>query len=167
MMLVVVMGVAGSGKTTVGRRLADAIACGFVDGDSLHSTSSVQKMTRGIPLTDSDRAGWLDAVHAKLVDAFRHELSLVVACSALKRSYRTVLAGDLPVEWVYLKASEELLRSRLMNRAGHFMKAEMLNSQLATLEEPSVAVVVDASQLADDIVEQTLTALRNRAKPKV
>jgi gluconokinase len=154
MMLVVVMGVAGSGKTTVGQRLAAAITCAFLEGDSLHSRSSVQKMSRGIPLTDADRAGWLDAIHARMADAFRQEQSLVVACSALKQSYRDVLAEDLPVQWVYLKASEELLRSRLTNRAGHFMKAGMLSSQLATLEEPSDAIVVDAAQPADEIVEQ-------------
>jgi gluconokinase len=158
-MLFVVMGVAGSGKTTIGLKLAEATACEFLDGDSLHSPENVQKMSAGIPLTDADRAGWLDAIHARLLDAFRQDRSLVVACSALKDSYRHVLARELPVVWVYLKASEELLRSRLAGRIGHFMKADMLSSQLATLEEPSGVIAVDASRSPGAIVADILEAV--------
>jgi gluconokinase len=158
-MLFVVMGVAGSGKTTVGLELAEAIGCEFLDGDALHPPENVQKMSAGIPLVDADRAGWLDAIHARLLDAFRHHRSVVVACSALKDSYRHVLARDLPVVWVYLKASEELLRSRLAGRIGHFMKADMLSSQLATLEEPSGVIVVDVSRSPGAIVADILEAL--------
>ena len=159
-MLVVVMGVAGSGKTTVGQRLAQMMECAFLDADSLHSDANVEKMSRGIPLTDDDRAGWLTAIHARMADAFSRHETLVVACSALKESYRAILRSGLPVTWIYLKTSAELVRSRLRQRTGHFMKAEMLASQFQTLQEPLDAIAVDASQSPDAIVQQILAELR-------
>ena len=158
--IVVVMGVAGSGKTTVGTRLAEAMHCAYLEGDSLHSPANVEKMTHGIPLTDADRAPWLAAIHARLLDFFRHGESLVVGCSALKRSYRTVLADGIPITWVYLKGSAALIRSRLQHRSGHYMKADMLASQFDALEEPSDALIVDVCPPPDAIVEQILTELR-------
>jgi len=158
--IVVLMGVAGSGKTTIGRMLADAIPCPFLEGDSLHSPANIEKMSRGIPLTDADRAPWLSAIHARMVDVDNRRDSLVVGCSALKQSYRTVLADGLPVRWVYLKGAPELIRSRMLHRAGHFMKAEMLASQFGALEEPADALVVDVSESPDAIVERILSELR-------
>jgi gluconokinase len=158
--IVVVMGVAGSGKTTIGRMLADAIPCTFFEGDSLHSRASVEKMSQGIPLTDADRAPWLAAIHQHIVDVFNRGESVVVGCSALKQSYRTVLANGLPVTWVYLKGDQDLIQSRMLGRAGHFMKANMLESQFEALEEPSDALVADVSQSPDTIVERILSALR-------
>lgn len=163
--IVVVMGVAGSGKTTVGTMLADAVHCAFLEGDSLLPAANVEEMSHGIPLTDTDRAPWLAAVHARMLDAFRQGECLVVGCSALKQSYRTVLADDIPVTWVYLKGSVALIRSRLLHRTGHYMKADMLASQFAALEEPSDALVVDVSQPPAAIVEQILAALRGPADP--
>ena len=163
-MIVVVMGVAGSGKTTIGKMLADAIACPFLEGDSLHSRANVEKMSRGIPLTDADRAPWLSAIHARMVEARDRGHSLVVGCSALKQSYRNVLANGLPITWVYLKGSPELIRSRLLHRTSHFMKADMLASQFAALEEPSDALVVDVSESPAAIVERILPELRKRAR---
>ena len=154
--IIVVMGVAGWGKTTVGTLLANAMHCAFLEGDSLHPAANVEAMSHGVPLTDADRAPWLAAIHARLLDAFTRGQCLVVGCSALKRSYRTVLAEGIPITWVYLKGSAGLIRSRLLHRTGHYMKADMLASQFEALEEPSDALVVDISQSPRAIVEQTL-----------
>ena len=161
--IVVLMGVAGSGKTTIGNILAEAISCPFLDGDLLHSRANVEKMSRGIPLTDADRAPWLSAIHDRMVDACDRGQALVVGCSALKESYRMVLADGLPLTWVYLKGSPELIRSRMLHRAGHFMKAGMVDSQFAALEEPSDAFVVDISEPPESIVERILSELRKRS----
>ena len=104
-MIIVLMGVAGSGKTTVGPRLAERLGCPFLDGDALHPPANVAKMAAGIALTDADRLPWLAAIHARVLDAFRSGDSLVVACSALKASYRAVLSEGVPVAWVYLKGA--------------------------------------------------------------
>jgi gluconokinase len=168
-MIIVLIGVAGSGKTTVGTLLADAMGCPFLEGDSLHSKENVEKMSHGIPLADSDRGPWLAAIHARILDSFERGVDLVVGCSALKQQYRQVLAKGVPVKWVYLKGSRDLIRSRTRNRPGHFMKVSMLASQFDALEEPDDALVVDVSASASVIVEQILTQLRfpsraNRAK---
>jgi gluconokinase len=161
-MIVVVMGVAGSGKTTVGAMLADAMHCPFLEGDSLHPAANVEKMSRGIPLTDADRGPWLAAIHARLLDAFKRRQSLVAACSALTQSSRTVLAEGIPIQWVYLKGATTLIRSRLQHRTGHYMKAEMLASQLEALEEPTDAITADVSQPPPAIVKAVLAELRER-----
>ena len=164
--IVVVMGVAGSGKTTVGTMLATAMECPFLEGDSLHSTQNIEKMKHALPLTDSDRAPWLAAIHARILDGFKRGENLVVACSALKQQYRGVLADGVPIIWVYLKGSAALIRSRLKNRPMHFMKADLLNSQFETLEEPSNAVVIDNSSPPGAIVEQILARLASGKPPK-
>ena len=158
-MLVIVMGVAGSGKTTVGTMLAQAMHCPFLEGDSLHSAANVQKMAAGIPLTDADRRPWLAAIHRRLLDAFRCRERLVVSCSALTRASRAILAEGIPVKWVYLKGDPALIRSRLQQRTGHYMTADMLASQFAALEEPLGAIVADVSQSPGDIVRQVLAQL--------
>ena len=148
---VVVMGVSGSGKTTVGAALADALGLPFVDGDELHPAANVAKMAAGIPLDDADRAPWLDAVGAVLAAG-----PVVVACSALKRAYRDRLRAAAPaLELVFLDGSRELLASRLVARPGHFMPASLLDSQLATLERPSPderPVTVDIAAPVAEIV---------------
>ena len=159
-MIVVLMGVAGSGKTTIGQMLADAIPCPFLEGDSLHPRANIEKMSRGIPLTDADRAPWLSAIHAHMVAVSNRGDSLVVGCSALKQSYRNVLADGLPLTWVYLKGSPQLIQSRIVQRTSHFMKADMLASQFEALEEPSDALVVDVSESPAAIVERILSELR-------
>jgi 6-phosphogluconate dehydrogenase len=161
-MIVVVMGVAGSGKSTVGPVLAAALRCPFLEGDTLHAAAAVEKMTRGIPLTDRDRAPWLAAIHARLLDAHERNQSLVVACSALSQRHRAILAADVPITWVHLKGAAPLIRSRLQHRAGHYMKAEMLASQLDALEEPAGAIVVDVAQPPLAIVEQVVAELMAR-----
>jgi gluconokinase len=159
-MIIVVMGVSGSGKTTIGTMLAHAIQCPLLEGDSLHSRENIEKMSRGIPLTDSDRAPWLAAIRDRILKFSKRGENLVVACSALKQEYREFIARDIPITWVYLKCSAELIRSRLKDRSSHFMKVSMLASQFEVLEEPSDAIVVDVSPPPSAIVEEILARLR-------
>jgi len=162
-MIIVVMGVAGSGKTTIGAMLAEAMKYPFLDGDLLHPKENIDKMSRGIPLTDADRVAWLSAIHARMLDFFGRGQNLVVACSALKGQYRQQLLTDgIPITWVYLKGSPELVRSRLKHRTGHFMKVEMLASQFEALDEPHDAIVADIAAPPKVIVEQILSQLRSR-----
>src|SRR5262245_11668273 len=132
------MGVAGSGKTTIGALFARARSLPFVEGDDLHPPENVRRMAAGIPLTDDDRLPWLLAIAARLRDAHRAGHGLVVACSALKRSYRDLLRtrGTADVRFVFLAGSRSLLLERLAGRRGHFMPPSLLDSQLGTLEEP-------------------------------
>ena len=159
-MVIAVIGVSGSGKTTIGMLLAEAIGCPFLEGDSLHSDENIDKMSLGIPLTDADRAPWLAAIHDRILDHFSRGQNLVVACSALRQRYRMALSQGVPITWVYLKASIELIRFRMKHRPGHFMKADMLASQFDALEEPSDALVVDVSAAPGVIVERILSQLR-------
>lgn len=158
-MIVVIIGVSGSGKTTIGRLLAHAMDCPFLDGDSLHSAENIDKMRHGIALTDADRAPWLTAIRNRIQDCVERGQDLVVGCSALKQRYRTALAEGVPISWVYLKGSLELIRARLRHRSGHFMKVDMLASQFAALEEPSDVLVVDVSPPPTVIVEEVLSQL--------
>lgn len=158
-MIIGVMGVSGSGKTTIGRILADAIHCSLLEGDSLHSKENIEKMSHGIPLTDSDRAPWLAAIRDRILEYFKSGRTLVVVCSALKEQYRQFLSEGVPIIWVYLKGSAELIRSRMKERPGHFMKADMLPSQFEALEEPSDAITVDVSLPPPAIVREILAQL--------
>jgi gluconokinase len=159
-MIVVIMGVAGSGKSTVGQLLATALHCKFLDGDSLHPPGNIEKMTHGIPLTDADRAPWLDAIHARIVESFQRGELLVVACSALKQRYRNTLDSGVTITWVYLKGDYALIRERLQHRQHHFLKAQMLASQFADLEEPADAIVIDVAVEAGVAVRQIVSTLR-------
>ena len=158
-MIVVVIGVAGSGKSTIGSKLARALGCEFLEADTLHSPANIEKMSRGIPLDDDDRSPWLSEIHARLADAYRRDSSLVVACSALKQRYRDALERGVAITWIYLKGSKDLLRARLQQRTSHFMKAEMLDSQVAALEEPSNVMVIDIAAPPDEIVTRILWQL--------
>ncbi len=158
-MIIVIMGVAGAGKSTVGQLLADELHCEFLDGDSLHPPANIEKMTHGIPLTDADRAPWLAAIHARIVESLQRGEPLVVACSALKRQYRDTLGRSVAITWVYLKGSAEVIRERLQHRQRHFMKAKMLASQFADLEEPTNAIVIDVTAVPAEAVRQIVNAL--------
>ncbi len=158
-MIVVVIGVSGSGKSTIGAMLAVALNCFFLEGDALHPAANIEKMSSGTPLTDEDRSPWLAAIHLRLRDFVSRGEDLVVACSALKGQYRQSLAIGVPITWVYLQASKGLIHSRLARRTSHFMKADMLDSQFEILEEPAGAIVVDASEPPDIIVSQVLERL--------
>jgi len=151
--VVVLIGAAGAGKTTVGRALADALGWRFVDGDDFHSPAAIGKMRAGAALTDADRAPWLAALHQVIAGAVGRREPLVVACSALRARYREGLRGDLRgVRFVYLKADEATLRCRLTERAGHFAGPALITSQLATLEEPHEGLTIDATQPPERIV---------------
>jgi gluconokinase len=145
-MVVIVMGVSGSGKTTVGGALAESMRCEFFDADSFHSAANKAKMSSGIPLTDDDRWPWLAAIRAKIESLLAENQSGVFGCSALKGAYRAALGeGDPRVRFVYLHGSEALLAERLRHRVGHFMNPALLASQFDTLEEPSTAVRIEAA----------------------
>jgi gluconokinase len=134
----VVMGVAGSGKTTIGASLARALRVPFVEGDDLHPPANVDRMAQGIPLTDEDRRPWLLAIAQRLHEAERSGSGIVVTCSALKRSYRDLLRsqGSADTHFVYLRGNRPTIAERLAARRGHFMPASLLDSQFAALEEP-------------------------------
>lgn len=163
-MILILMGVAGAGKSTVGQLLAAQSGCAFLDGDSLQPAANIRKMTLGIPLTDADRNPWLAAIHARIAESLQRGRSLVVACSALKQRYRETLAEGIPLTWVYLKGSEELIRARLLQRQHHFFKAQMLASQFADLEEPANAIVIDAAMEPHLAVGRIGAALEERRK---
>ena len=152
-MVIVLMGVAGSGKTTVGQQLAAELAWSFADADQFHPPANVAKMSAGQPLDDTDRAPWLDAIRAHIDAQVASGRNAIVTCSALKQRYRDVLIGDpTRVKLVYLKGSRDVLWSRISGREGHFMKPAMLESQLANLEEPTDALVVDIARPPDQIL---------------
>jgi carbohydrate kinase (thermoresistant glucokinase family) len=151
--VLLVMGVSGSGKSTTGRALADALGWAFADADDLHPRANVAKMSAGHPLTDSDRAPWLDSVRDRIAAALAADAPCVVACSALKQAYRDHLfVNRQRMRLVYLRGPRALLAARLAARAGHFMPPGLLDSQLAGLEEPADALVADIAAPPADIV---------------
>lgn len=153
--IILLMGVAGAGKTTVGRILARDLEWPFHDGDDFHPPGNVAKMRRGIPLSDADRAPWLAALR-RLIDGLAGERrSAVIACSALRRAYRERLSEGRPeVRFVYLKGEYAAIRGRLLTRRGHFMSPDLLATQLAALEEPEDALTVDAGRKPGDVVAE-------------
>jgi gluconokinase len=163
-MVAVVMGVSGSGKTTVGILLAEMLGWQFQEGDKLHPPENVAKMSAGIPLSDADRLPWLRRI-AETIDGWRARgESGVVTCSALKRSYRDIIIGGRPeVRLVYLKGSPELIGQRMAQRHGHFMPATLLDSQFSILEEPSPdenPIVVDIGGQPQEIAREIACRLR-------
>ena len=164
--IAVVMGVSGSGKTTVSALLAAALGCQFQEGDDLHPAENVQKMQSGTPLTDADRLPWLHKI-ADEIDAWRarHE-SGVLTCSALKRSYRDIIIDGRPdVTLVYLRGSYDLIHRRMAARHGHFMPVALLDSQFATLEEPTPdehPIIVDVGGRPAEIAAEVVSQLEER-----
>ena len=154
------MGVEGSGKTTVGKLLAQELGWRFVDADDFHSASNKEKMSRGIPLDDADRGPWLRAIHDFIASQLEQGHNLVLACSALKQSYREQLGKRLEMKVVYLKGSFDLFYSRLQERQGHFARESLLASQFESLEEPADAITIDASLPGTEIVRQIKSMLR-------
>ena len=156
--LVVVMGVSGCGKSTVGRLLARSLSAEFLEGDDLHPPRNIERMSAGIPLTDNDRRDWLLEIAQQLADARAGRHALVVSCSALRRSYRDTLRGAASqLAFVHLQAGRELLEARLLARADHFMPGSLLDSQLQTLEPPRPderAITLDAGLPAAQIAAQ-------------
>jgi carbohydrate kinase (thermoresistant glucokinase family) len=160
---IVVMGVSGCGKTTLGQALADVLQVPFVEGDALHPPRNVALMAQGIALTDADREGWLDAVGRQLAEAAAAARGIVVSCSALKRSYRDRLRAAAPdVRFVYLHGQRDLLAERLAARRGHYMPVSLLPSQLATLQPPTPdehAVALDIALPTQAQCEQAIAQL--------
>lgn len=160
--VLVVMGVSGSGKSTMGRPLAERLGWDFQEGDDLHPAANIEKMANGHPLTDADRAPWLAAVRAWIDRELAAGRSGVVACSALKRAYRDLLGDGRPeVRFVYLQGDEAVIRGRVEHRHGHFMHADMVDSQFQTLEPPTAdehPIVVDIRQPLDRQVDEIVRA---------
>jgi len=161
--IVVLLGVSGSGKSTIGKRLAERLRWPFFDGDDFHPARNIAKMARHQPLTDADREPWLDQL-AELIEAsIGAGRSTVIACSALRQRYRERLSrGYREVVFVYLKGSPELIRDRLAHRREHFMPADLLPSQFAALEEPADAITIDISEPPEAIVEAIVRRLDER-----
>jgi gluconokinase len=152
-MIIVLMGVTGSGKSTVGKILASQLGWKFVEGDDFHSPKNIEKMRRGEPLNDADRRPWLDAIREVIRTTIDRGEDAMIACSALKESYRKLLQIHGQVSFVYLKASMALIQDRLKNRVGHFMNPDLIQSQFDTLEEPEQALQVDAGLSPAEIVQ--------------
>jgi gluconokinase len=153
-MIVLVMGVTGSGKTTVGILLAQRLGWDFLDADDFHSAANKAKMHQGIPLTDADRLPWLETMHAKLIELDSEKRNAVLGCSALKQSYRDLLMAGINAKLVYLKGSYEFIADRLRSRKGHFADEHILAGQFADLEEPTNALVIDVAPPPDKIVDE-------------
>jgi gluconokinase len=161
--IVLLMGVSGAGKTTIGQLLASEQGWEFVDGDDYHPPKNVEKMRTGTPLTDADRSPWLETLRALIEDRIAKKENMILACSALKQSYRRILQVTPEVKTVYLKGTAEILRQRLRARHGHYMSERMLDSQLETLEPPDDAMVVNVDRPPAEIV----TEIRRRLSQSI
>lgn len=153
------MGTTGSGKTTIGTLLSKRLGWIFADADVFHPAANVEKMRNGIPLDDSDRKPWLDALHIQILSWDATRQNAILACSALKQSYRDELQSGAVVKFVYLKGNHELFAERVLARKGHFAKQDLLASQFADLEEPTDAITVDARHSPGRMVEEILAQL--------
>jgi len=152
-MVLILMGVTGAGKSTVGDLLARKSGWRFYDADDLHPAANKEKMNHGIPLSDEDRLPWLNAVRAVIEKCLSEGTDAVIACSALRQTYRDILQVDpAKVKFVYLKGRRALIEQRLAQRTGHFMNKDLLQSQFDTLEEPADAIAVDVSGNPDSVV---------------
>ena len=162
-MILVVCGVSGVGKTTIGRLLAEALELPFYDADDFHPASNVEKMSNGIPLDDGDRRPWLDTLASHLY-AWEKEGGAVLACSALKERYRTILGSRCGerIRWIVLHANEKVLADRMASRTGHFFDRQLLGSQLDTLEIPDYGWLIDVQPSPQEIVNELLMRLRNK-----
>lgn len=163
MSVFVLMGVSGSGKSTVGQRVADELSLTFIEGDEFHSPENVRKMAAGLPLTDTDRAPWIDAL-AQHIDARLTRCDAVVACSALSKFVRDRLRAGItePLHFILLTADAAIIEQRLSQRPRHFMKAGMLASQLAALDWPSDASVIEVARPLDEICSDVAAVIRHR-----
>ena len=159
-MFIIFTGVAGAGKTTVGKLLAKELGWRFYEGDDFHPPANVEKMRRGEPLTDEDRRPWLDALRTVIQGALENDENGILACSALKRCYRARLRVSEQVIFVHLAASPDVIQRRLEHRQGHFMNPSLIESQFSTLETPQTGLSLDASLPPAVLVQQVRQALR-------
>jgi len=151
-MVIILMGVTGSGKSTAGRKLAESLGWEYFDADDFHSAANVAKMKNGVPLNDEDRKPWLESLRRLIQERLADDQPAVLACSALKENYRDVLIVDERVKLVYLKGDYDLIKARLSARSNHYMNPALLESQFQTLEEPTGAFCVDIQSTPDQIV---------------
>ena len=158
-MIVILMGVSGSGKTTIGRLLAHDLGWDFYDADDFHSPDNIAKMSRGLALSDGDLQPWRKSLRVLILDCLKSGKQAVIACSALKETYRIALRVNDNVQFVYLKGSFEQIKTRLTDRRNHFMTTNLLADQFATLEEPLDAVPIDISIPPDQISNAIRIAL--------
>ncbi len=161
--ILIVMGVSGSGKTTIGTGLALALGWSYIEGDQFHPKANVEKMARGISLNDEDRSAWLDELRSEIEKCLEEQRPAVLACSALKNSYRERLRVDERVQFVFLNIPYETARERMSKREGHFMPVSLLDSQFETLQQPdgSDSINVDAQQSPDQIVKEVVARIQN------
>jgi gluconokinase len=159
-MILIVMGVCGSGKTTIGEILSERLGWPFYDADNFHSAANKKKMNAGIPLTDEDRQSWLTALRDLIQDHRKQGKAMILACSALKEGYRRMMSGGDPeVRFVYLHGSKELIAARLDARKGHYMNPGLLDSQFEALEEPRDAVVLEIDGMPEEIAGAVMEKL--------
>ena len=160
-MILVLFGVSGSGKTTIGRLLAQELDWNFYDADDFHPTSNVEKMRQGLPLADADRWPWLERLRELLTQGIARKEELILACSALKEEYRKYLHINDEIKWIFLKGEYQLIADRIQDRRGHFMNPNLLRDQFEVLEEPrGNAVVIDIAADPTTIVERIRNKLR-------
>jgi carbohydrate kinase (thermoresistant glucokinase family) len=160
-MVYIIMGVSGSGKTTIGQLLAHKLGIPFYDGDDFHSPGNISKMQNGIPLNDDDREEWLLTLAGK-IQLWQEKGGAVLACSALKEKYRVVLrtGNAAAIEWIFLNGSEELIRHRIANRKNHFMNAKLLHSQFEILEEPAYGIKVFVDEDPETVVQKIMKQIQ-------
>lgn len=158
---IILLGVAGSGKSTIGKMLAEALSWHYFDADDFHSGDNKMKMNRGIPLSDEDRMAWLKSLNNLLKELEKSDENAVLACSALKNSYRHLLSANVTqrITWVFLKGDFETLSDRLSSRKGHFFNPHLLRSQLQTLEEPTDAITVDIRHSPKELTKMILNKI--------
>ena len=154
-MIVIIMGVSGCGKTTLGEKSAEKLGWPYLEADSFHPEANIQKMSSGHPLNDDDRWPWLAAIRERIGEFQRSGESAVFTCSALKESYRRFLGEGLsePVEWVYLRGTYETIHERMASRKNHYFKADMLKSQFADLEEPEYGLILDIDKPLEEKIQ--------------
>jgi len=161
-MIFIVMGVSGCGKSIIGRLLARKLKLQFCDTDEFHSKANTEKMKKGIPLTDDDRIPWLFDILKKIVK-FNKSGGAVIACSALKESYRKILASNVPVQFIYLKGSLELVFKRVLKRKNHFFPSKLVKIQFECLEEPTNSITVSINRTPEKILKEIITKI-NKSK---
>ena len=164
-MVILVMGTTGAGKSTIGKLLAERLAWPFLDGDDFHPQANIEKMKHGAPLTDADRVPWLERIHDELVRFRDAGKSAVLACSALKQSYRDTLARGVDLRIVYLRGSYDEMRRHILARHGHFAGEAILAGQIADLEEPQDALVLRVSDRPEQLVDETIAGLKLAPPP--
>jgi gluconokinase len=159
-MIFIIMGVSGSGKSTVGKSVSKELGWKFYEGDEYHPAENVQKMKNGSPLNDEDRLPWLLSLRKIIEDAFEKKENIIISCSALKQAYRDILKVNDEVKFIYLKGSYDLIKKRMEVRANHFFKPAMLKSQFETLEEPEAVIEIDISVATESTINEVVNRIK-------